>query len=384
MKLPTILQVLPSLETGGVEQTTLDIAEALCQKGWGSVVASQGGRLVESLQKMGVRHINLPLKSKNPVQIWKNSKKIREIIKEEKISLVHGRSRAPAWSAYWAAQTMDIPFVTTFHGAYNTSGLFKKYYNGIMTRGDVVIANSKFIGHQIETFYKTPFEKIRIIPRGVNLASFNPQKISKAQKRAFRKELGLPFDEERPLLILPGRLTSWKGQKLFLEALLGLSTKNYFALLVGDDQGRQEYRDQLETFIKEKGLSGHVKIVGHRSDMPLVLSLADVVISASTDPEAFGRIMIEAFAMEKPVIAPAHGGALEIVEDQRNGFFFKPGDTESLTEVLNKILSLSKEERNRLGLSGRSTVETEFTKEVMCERTLDVYKEILNEKNFSY
>ncbi|MBS0185935.1 MAG: glycosyltransferase family 4 protein [Proteobacteria bacterium] len=384
MSFPTILQVLPSLETGGVEQTTLDIAEALLKKGVRALVASQGGRLREPLEKLGALHFDLSLKSKNPWKIWRNSKILFNLVKEEKVSLIHARSRAPAWSAYRAAQQACIPFVTTFHGTYNTSGLFKKEYNRIMTKGEVVIANSKFIGQHINSFYKTPFDKIRIIPRGVDLSVFDPQKISEAQKQTLRKEMGLPQETGYPLLILPGRLTSWKGQMMFLEALHNLKTKNYFALLVGDDQGRHEYRQQLEYFIMEKNLSDHVKIVGHRSDMPLVLSLADIVISASTDPEAFGRIMIEAFAMVKPVVAPDHGGALEIVQDQINGFFFKARDTESLTEVLNVMLSLNKSERMKLGEAGRSRVETEFAKDIMCARTLDIYKEVLNEKNFSY
>lgn len=384
MPSPTILQVLPALETGGVEQTTLDIAEALLQKGWNAVIASQGGRMEALLKDMGAVHVNLPLKTKNPLRMIKNALCLNSVIKEYEISIIHARSRAPAWSAYWAARKALLPFITTFHGTYNRTGLLKKKYNSIMASGDLVIANSAFIGGHIQTYYGISREKVRIIPRGVNLTKFDPRKILEVEKSNFKKSIGLSESDKRPILVLPGRLTPWKGQKIFLEALLYLKTHNYFALLIGDDQGRHTYRYELENFIKENRLSQNVQILGHRSDVPLVLSIADVIVSASTDPEAFGRVIIEAFAMGKPVVASRHGGALESVEDGKNGLFFTPNDPKSLTEVLERILSLPVSQRQAWGAAGQLRVKKEFTKELMCERTLEVYGELLNEKDSRY
>ena len=380
---PTILQILPALNTGGVEQTVLDVAQAVVEKGWNALVVSQGGRLVPDLKKRGAHHIDLPLDTKNPWHIWRNSYSLSQIMKSYPISVVHARSRAPAWSAFWATQKLNIPFVTTFHGVYNAAGPFKKKYNAIMTKGQCVIANSEFVGAHIHEVYDLSFDRIRVIPRGVDLKRFSVSLISDKSQQDLREELGLSREKRRPLLLLPGRLTSWKGQKVFIEALEHYEKREYDALLVGDDQGRKEYRQELESLIREKGLSQNVKIIGHRSDIPLILSLADVVISASTDPEAFGRIMIEAFAMEKPVIASQHGGALEIIEHGVNGLFFSPADSKALTEAIAFILSLPEQGRVQLGKAGYASIIGYYTKERMCALTLKVYEEILHEKNFN-
>lgn len=374
---PTILQVLPSMETGGVEQTVLDVAESVIQNGWKALVVSHGGRMLKRLRELGATHLSLPFNTKNPFILVQNIKRLQDIIRDHHVSLVHARSRAPAWSAYYAAKWSGVPFVTTFHGTYNTRGGLKKFYNSIMTRGDLVIANSVFTALHIQDVYHTPLDRIRIIPRGVDLNIFDPKKISQSQREALKLEWGIDPGDRRPILMMPGRLSSWKGQKVFLEALLLLDPKEYLAFLVGDEQGRIGYRKDLDDFISGYNLEQNVKIVGHRSDMPVVLSCADVVISASTDPEAFGRVMAEAFAMERPVVATRHGGALEIVEDGKSGFLVEPGDSRALSKILNTMLRLSSEARYRMGCVGRNRVLTEFSKNLMCTRTLNVYKELL-------
>lgn len=379
--LPVILQVLPNLNTGGVEQTAVDMAQAILQQGWKAVVVSTGGRMLEKLQTMGAEHVYLPMNSKNPLVMYQNIKRLQSVIKKYNVSLVHARSRAPAWSAYYGAKWSQIPFVTTFHGTYNTKGFFKKFYNSVMTRGDLVIANSAFTARHIQDMYFTSSVKIRIIPRGVDLTRFDPQKIDQSEIDCLKREWGIEPRDTRLIFIMPGRLTSWKGQKVFLDALSTLNPEDYYAFLVGDDQGRVEYRNNLENLIKTYQLEKNVRIIGHRSDMPLILACADVVVSASLDPEAFGRVMIEAFSMERPVVATKHGGALEIIEDGKTGFFVKPGDSKSLAQGLKKMLYLDPEVRSQMGCEGRKRVVAEFSKNLMCTRTLNVYKELLCKKS---
>ncbi len=375
-----ILQVLPSLETGGVERGTLEMAEAIISSGGKSLVLSNGGQLVQPLKNLGAIHIKAPVHSKNPFQIYKNISLIRQLIKKQNIDLVHVRSRAPAWSVYFACQAANIPFITTFHGTYGYTGFLgiKKIYNKIMLKGQCVIANSYFIANHLSTIYKTPNTCIRIIPRGVDIKKFSQEAITPQQKKSLLKSWELPVSKAQyPLILLPGRLTRWKGQLVFLQALEQLPHRRFLALLVGSNQGRTAYLQEIETFIKQHKLENNVKIVDHCSDMPTAYSLSDFVVSASTNPEAFGRIMAEAGALGKLVIATNHGGSTEIILQNKTGFLVDPGSPNSLKKGLETAFSLSKKDYKSVGSQARKRVVELFSKEVFQNKTLKVYQDVL-------
>ena len=382
-RLPVVLQVLPSLDVGGggVERSAIDVAEALVLAGKTAIVASSGGRQVAELERRGVRHVELPLASKNPLIIRRNIARLTELIAREHVELVHARSRAPAWSARAAARAAGLPFVTTFHGTYNfgsgTFGALKKRYNAVMADGDMVIANSQFITAHIKEHYAVPGARIRTIPRGIDTArfdaeGFNPNRMVDVSTR-------WRLDDENAVVTLPGRLTRWKGQLLFIEALARLKARRgadgfrITGLLVGSDQGREAYRRELEEQISEKGLGGNVQIVGHCEDMPAAYMLSDVVVSASTDPEAFGRVIAEAQAMGRPVVVADHGGATEQVLAGETGWLFTPGDPETFADALESALTLDTEKRETLAVRAAVHVRENFSKAGMCADTLRVY-----------
>ncbi|MDX1738351.1 MAG: glycosyltransferase family 4 protein, partial [Alphaproteobacteria bacterium] len=289
---PVVLQVLPAMVTGGVERGTVDVATALVNAGFVSLVASSGGPMTHQVERAGARHIELPLKSKSPFQIYKNIARLEKLIRDEKVNVVHVRSRAPAWSAYFAAKRAGVPFMTTFHGTYNFEGPIKKFYNSIMQRGDLVIAISQFIRDHMMQEYKTPWSKIRTIPRGMDLEIFDPQAVAASRVIKLATEWRLP--DGVPVIMLSGRLTRWKGQTLLLRALAKLDM-NVRCLLVGS--GRDEYQRELQELAKSLSIADRVHVVGECKDMPAAYKLADVVVSASTDPEAFGRVAVEGQAM---------------------------------------------------------------------------------------
>lgn len=376
LKNKTILQVLPSLETGGVEQTTLDITEALVKEGAIPLIASNGGKLVKNIKELGGIHISLPLHSKNPLTIIQNYISLKKIIHKYKVDLIHARSRAPAWSAYWAAKSTLIPFVTTYHGIYNGKGALKKFYNSIMTRGNRVIANSLYTAkHAWSTHHVSP-SLLRIIHRGVDFSLFDPSLFTAEEKKTFKNKLGFT-DSSRPLFLLPGRLTRWKGQELFIEALSYLPRDSFYALIAGNPQGRNQYVENLKKIIKKYHLEENVYLWTEPIPMPFLLSLGDCIISASTDAEAFGRVMAEAGAMEKPVIASSHGGALEIVIPNKTGFLFPNKNAPALAETIKHFLTLSPKNQHLLGQEGRKHILCSFSKENMCDKTLSIYKELL-------
>ncbi|MBO4644040.1 MAG: glycosyltransferase family 4 protein [Alphaproteobacteria bacterium] len=376
-KKPVIIQILPRLETGGVERGTLEIASALQDAGWTSVVVSGGGRLVRDLEKLGTEHITLPVYSKNYFTMLRNAKRLAEIITEKKADIVHARSRAPAWSAKWACQKTGVPLLTTFHGAYNLGPFkIKKKYNKVMTDGVLTIAVSNFIKRHILSNYETVEENnIRVIHRGADVERFDRTKVSQERLIALSQKWRVP--EDLPVIMLPGRLTRWKGQLILLEALSKMHHKELRCLLVGSDQGRKGYRRELERKIKKLGLSGVVQIVDHCSEMDVAYMLSDIVVSASTDPEAFGRVVPEAQAMGRIVIGPNHGGATETIRDGETGFLFEPGNADDLAAKLDAVLSMSAEDKKRIAEKAVESVRTEFSKALMCAKTLDVYREIL-------
>lgn len=378
-KSPVILQILPRLETGGVERGTIEIASALKNAGWTPVVVSGGGRMVVDLNRMGVEHITLPVYSKNYFVMRKNADTLAKLIKEKNVDIIHARSRAPAWSAKWAAQKANIPFLTTFHGAYNMGPFkIKRGYNKVMAEGDLVIAVSEFIKRHIMENYGTPEERIRLIHRGVDIERFDAQKVTPDRMIALAKKWRVP--EDMPVIMLPGRLTRWKGQTVLLDALARMEHKNLRCLLVGSDQGRVGYRRELEDKIKKLNLEGTVQLVDNCTEMEVAYMLTDIAISASTDPEAFGRVVPEAQAMGRIVIGTNHGGATETIQDGVTGFLVPPADPDALAKALDKALSMTHEERETMAKKSIESVRSEFSKALMCSKTLDVYAELLNAK----
>jgi glycosyltransferase involved in cell wall biosynthesis len=372
-----VLQVLPRLETGGVERGTVDIAVALARAGWRPVVASAGGPMAREIERAGGTHVTLPLDSKNPLVIRKNIARLAEVVRTHNVQLVHARSRAPAWSAWYAARDARVPFVTTFHGTYNIENRFKRWYNAIMTRGQRVIAISEFIGrHVVETYGVSP-SLVRVIPRGIDVASFDMHRVSAERVMQLAKAWRLP--DGVPVVMLPGRLTRWKGQTVLIEALAKLGRRDLCCLLVGSDQGRTDYRLEVESLVKARGLDGVVRAVDHCRDMPAAFKLSDVVVSASTDPEAFGRVVAEAQAMGRPVIATDHGGAREILLPGQTGWLVTPGDADQLAAALNEALSLDEQQRMALAETASAHIRAHFSREQMCDATLAVYTEVLNE-----
>ena len=373
----TILQVLPALGSGGgVERGTIEMVRAIAESGGRALVASAGGGQVHEVNRAGGTHFDLPMSSKNPVIIYNNIRRLVELIKEENVDLVHVRSRAPAWSTFYAVRQTGLPLITTFHGTYNTENFLKRAYNSIMTRGDRVIAISDFIGEHVHRYYGVPVSRLRIIHRGVDLFRFNRAKVS--AERIVQLADAWRITEGHPVIMLPGRLTRWKGQVEFIEAIARLNRRDIRCLIVGSDQGRSVYRQDLESLVKKYDLGEVVRIVDHCSDMPAAYMLSDVVVSASTDPEAFGRVLIEAQALGRPVIASDHGGARETVLKDQTGWLVPPGDVDALSLALGKVLELDEESRTSLSDVAITNVVENFSKEKMCNQTLAVYDEVLH------
>lgn len=363
------------MEGGGVERGTVEMATAIEAAGWKSVVVSAGGKMVYELEKVGAKHITLPVHSKNPAVIWKNIKRIRQVIAQENVDLVHARSRAPAWSAMVAARKSNVPFVTTFHAAYTRGGFAKNWYNSVMSRGTKVIAISNFIAGHIAENYQISPEKIVIIPRGVDCRRFNPAAVSAERIIKMASDWVLP--DGVPVIMMPGRLTRLKGHTDLIEALAQIPGGNFLALFVGAGSGREAYRAELNKLVIEKGLQGKVQIKDYCSDMSAALMLADVVVSATTVPEGFGRVAVEAQAMGRPVVATAHGGSLETVKHGETGWLVPVGDVAAMASAIRTALELPAAEREIIADNTRQFVMKNFTVEKMCSSTLDVYRSVL-------
>ena len=376
-KKPVVLQVLPELNQGGVELGTIEIATELQKQGIKNFVASAGGRMAYNLDRIKVPHFTLPLKTKNPIKLWLNYRRLVKIIKENGINIVHARSRAPAWSAYWAAKKTGAKYLTTFHGTYGLGPKgIKKAYNKVMTYGDLVIAISNHIKEHILKNYKCDESKIRLIHRCVNMENFDINNISAERMIKLMEEHHLP--EDKPIILLIGRLTRWKGQKLLIEALEKIKEKDFFCVFVGDDQGRTYYTEELKETIVQKGMEGRFSFIRHISDVPAMMMISDVVVSASIEPEAFGRIAAEGEAMGRIVVASNIGGSLENLVDGKTGKHFVSGDAQSLAEALTWALELSTDQREKIGKNAIEYVKNNFTKEIMCNKTIAVYNELVN------
>ena len=373
---PVVLQVLPELEMGGVEIGTTEIAEALTNHGIKNFVASKGGRLVHELDKLKVPHLTLDLKTKNIFKMKKNAKILAQYIQENGINIVHARSRAPAWSAYWAAQMAGVHYMTTFHGTYGLGPWgIKKFYNRVMTYGERVISISNHITKHLVDNYKIDQDKIRLVHRCVNTMRFDPDSVTQARKINMIDEYNIP--EDKPVILLGGRITHWKGQHLLIKALAKMENQNFYCIIAGDEQGREDYLAYLKKLADKYNLSANICFHGKVLDMPALMSVSSVIVSAAIEPEAFGRISVEGQAMGKIVVASDIGGSLDTITDGVTGKLFQSNNPYSLAEALDWALTLKDSERKKIITAGYQNVKDNFTKEIMCDKTIAVYKELV-------
>lgn len=372
---PVVLQVLPALGTGGVERGTVEMTHAIVQAGGTALVASEGGRLVASVERAGGRHFALPLDTKHPWTIWRNSARLVNIIRRQGVHIVHARSRAPAWSALMACQRTGAHFVTTYHGLYGEDLPLKRRYNSVMARGERVIAISHYVAEHLAERHGVDPGRIRVVHRGVDTAVFDPDAIEPHRLVRVSRNWRLP-DAARTVM-LPARLSSWKGHAVLIEALAQLRSKEIHALLVGGNGGHERYEQRLTRMAGRLGVADRVRLVGETDDMPAVLMLADVVVNASVRPEAFGRTVIEGQAMRRPVIATDHGGAVETVAHGVTGWRVPPGDPAALAGAIAHAFSLSDAERFEFGSRARASVMQNYSTSAMQQATLAVYAELL-------
>lgn len=371
----TILQILPRLDTGGAERVAVEITEAVHKAGWRALIVAEDGLLNHLAKRAGAEIITLPTATKNIFKIISNVKKLKHIIKENHVDLVHAHSRAPAWSAYLATRKLGVPFVTTYHGYYSESNILKRHYNRVMISGDRVVAVSQFIADLIKSRYKIDSKKIEVIYNGVDPVKFDPQSVR--GDRALRFAKAWRIENGQPAIVLPARLTGWKGQRLFIQALAKTRNQEAVGILIGSDQGRHRYTQELMNMASLLGVGGRVRLAGHLDDMPAALKLANIVVNCSIEPEAFGRTVIEAQAMGKIVVAANHGGARETIEPNATGFLVPPGDATALAEIFDIILEGDINARLAFGAHARASVIERFSLAGMQEKYLKLYREIL-------
>ena len=378
-----VLQVIPRLGYGGAETGCYDIAHYLAEKDCGSFIATSGGQLLKFIKKNKVTVFRLPVHSKNPLLIIINVIVLSFLILVNNINIVHARSRAPAWSCYLACFLTRRNFITTFHGTYNFNDNIKKFYNSIMLRSKLTIAGSNFIFEHINKNYSkylTRKKKLRVIFRGINTEYFNKKNISVLKQEKLKMEWEI--SPNKFTILMPGRLTSWKGQEKLIEALNILiqdyNNSNFQAVILGSDQGRSVYKKKLINLAQRYSLNQKLKFINHCKEMPLAYSLADVVISASIKPEAFGRVSVEAQAMSKPIIASNIGGSKETIIKDKSGFLYKHDDPRELAKIINTVMGFDQDALNSIGNEGRKNIIKKFDVESMCDSTLREYKKLLN------
>lgn len=378
----SILQVVPQLETGGAEITTMEMAEAIVEAGGRALVASEGGALEANIIAAGAKIVHLPVASKNPLTMWRNSRHLAQLMHEENIDLIHGRSRAPCWSSLWAAKRLGRPYLATYHSKVHSTPKAKVFYNSVMTRGRLTIANSHFTAARIAEIHHTDESALRVIPRGcdpqaLDRAQFSPRDIS-----AKRAQWGVPDDAF--VILCPARLTRWKGQHVLLAALGQVTAAvKPVVICVGGAQGRDEYMAELKAIAAAHGLSDSLVLAGHEADMPSAYAAANMAVLPSIEAEPFGRTTIEAQAASLPVIASDDGGFRETViaqppEKGGTGWLAEAGNAAALASAIEAALAMSEEEFSQLGKNGRSNVLANYTRTAMCNRTLHVYRELLS------
>ncbi len=372
---PVILQVIPELNVGGTERAVTDVARAVIDAGGEALVVSQGGDLAPELLRTKARLIQMPVASKSPLTIQRNASRLVKLIRSEHVNLIHARSRAPAWSALKAARRTGCPFVTTFHAPYNFSGGLKKRYNAVMAKGDRVIAISDFIAAHVRENYGVGDDRLRRIHRGIDVVSFNPSAVSSERVASLAARWNLP--DGVPIVMLPGRLARWKGQDVMIQAMTQMERNDALCLMVGVGSGHEGLRRKIEKDIETRGLAGRVVLIDGCQDMAAAYRLADVVVSASIEPEGFGRVAVEAQAMGVPVVATNHGGTHETMEPGVTGWLVQPEDPAALAQAVAVALDLDEEGRVRLAAAARARVVERFVRTTMCAQTLDVYRELI-------
>ena len=378
-----VMQVIPKLGYGGAETGCYDLAHFLAEKDCKSIIVTSGGPLIKYVRRKKVKIIKLPVHLKNPFALIFNAMALILLQIIFRIDIVHARSRAPAWSCYWSTFFTRRKFVTTFHGTYNFKNNFKKFYNSIMVKSKLTIAGSNFIFNHINenyTKYLKNKNKLLVIFRGINLNYYDPKNISEIKLLKLKKEWGVNDDKFK--ILLPGRLTNWKGQLNFIEALNILiedyKNDKFQAIILGSDQGRNVYKKKLQSLIDRYNINKKVIFEEHCKEMPLAYSLADVVVSASIEPEAFGRVAVESQSMGKPIIASNIGGSKETVLNKKSGFLYKHDDPRELAKSLNTVIQLNQEELKLMGNEGRKNVAKKFDVELMCDSNLREYNKLLN------
>ena len=376
----TGLQVVPELETGGAEQTTIDVARAIVEAGGQALVASRGGRMTGRLMVDGAQFCAMPVQSKNPVTVFQNSRRLTALIREHDVDLIHARSRAPAFSALWAARQTGIPFVATYHGVYKAQNPLKRWYNAVMTRGDLVIANSDYTRDHLFAEHQISPDKVVTIPRGVDLDRFDPAAVSPDRIRKLQDDWGISPEDTRTKILLGGRLTRIKGHLTIIEAAARMMTAgrtDFLILFAGDDQGRSGYRQELEDSIAKANLTDQVRLVGHCTDMPAAFLVADLAILPTSVPESFGRAAVEPQAMGRPVIASAHGGVTETVLEGKTGWLVPPEDAAAWTKALSSALDMGPKALHEMGAASAARVRQLYSNDAMCAATLAAYDRVL-------
>ena len=377
-KHPTIMQIIPELGPGGAEQGCIDVGAAIVKAGGRALVVSHGGSRLHELTRTGVTHINMPVHSKNPLTLWWNAWRLEKLITQHGVDIVHVRSRAPAWSAYSACKKTGAHFMTTFHAPYNISSELKRKYNAIMAQGERMIAISHMVADYMQMNYRLNPHNIRLIHRGADLSRFSPAAVSAERVITLAKDWRIPDGSN--VVMLPGRLTRWKGQLVLIDAIAKLQRKDIFCIIIGSDQGRSDYRQELEDAIAAHDLGGQIRIVDHCTDMPAAYMLAGAVVSASIEPEGFGRIPIEAQAMGRPIIATDHGGAQETIKRGETGWLVPPADSALMAEAIREALALNNEQRDILAQRAMEHIAENFSVQQMLYKTLSVYNELLQDR----
>lgn len=382
-KRQVVLQIIPALQSGGVERGVIDIAKSLKENGFYPIVISSGGVLVYRLTSVGVKHIQMNVKSKNPITIFLNISKIEKLIKEHQVDIVHVRSRAPMWSAYFACKKTNAKLVSTVHGTYSLKffkwKIFapKRIYNEIMLKADAVIAVSNFIKNYLYENYPKffPQTNITVINRGADTSYFNASKVTNNRIIDLIKKWGLP--EDKKIILMPARFTSWKGHEFLIDALTKVKS-DFFCVMVGSDHGHKAFRKRMEVKIVKSELAEKIKIVGVCNDMPTAYCLSHLVVAPSVRPEAFGRVAIEAQASGKIVIATKIGGALETIIDGKTGFLVEVGDADKFAQIIDAALNMPKEEVDVISRSAVENVQKNFSNQKMCDDTIALYKSVLD------
>lgn len=381
---PTILQIIPQLNVGGAEKTVLEMVEAIRAEGWQALVVSEGGRLVPLIEDLGGEVIALPVNAKNPVQLWRNAQCLKTVIRARGVDLVHARSRAPAWSGFWAARACGCPFITTYHGAHSQRTALKRYYNSVMARGDVVIANSDYTARQIKRHHGRHVKRMELVYRGVDLSATDLSLIDEDRLRTLRAQWGLSGDEV--VVLQPARLSRRKGQLDVIAAVGALKNedcmKDAVVIMAGAIDGNEAYHAEMMQAIKAAGLDDHIKCVGHCADMPAAFALSDVVLAVSAKPESFGRVVAESLAMRLPVVVTDVGAQREIILDEDGQMLegtccVPPSEPLQIADGLCTLLQLPAEARAAYGVRLRGHVEGKYSICNMQRQTIDIYRSLL-------